>query len=115
MDSLRLPSLNHRSLLILYGSSVVTLLPFGFLYAYAVGHGLSHSVAFWACLSVGLLASLIVWSRLEHVMLDPARQAFTANVNVFVSSVVFQSGEESSGQAYNAPVAHGTNIMRSAA
>lgn len=66
---MRLSPLNYRSLFILYGLSVVVLLPFGALYAYLEIHGWNRDYALIVCLMFGVLAALSLWSRIEPRLL----------------------------------------------
>src|SRR5690349_4351448 len=90
MESMRLPPLNYRSLLILYGASTLALLPFAVAYAYAYNHGSWHqSTVLPVFFAAGVAAALLVWARLEPRLL--AAQPPALNLNAVASEVLFVS------------------------
>jgi hypothetical protein len=115
MDSRHLPPLNHRSLLILYGASALILIPFGFLFAFAVQHGRDRTVSFVACLALGVVVALVVWTRLERKIVDHAPHFFPANPGTPTSRAVFQFGVMSSSQAAATNETAGSGVIFKAA
>lgn len=68
---MRLPLLSYRALLILYGASVLVLLPFGAAYAYARLHGANRTASLMVCLILGVAAALSLWAWLEPRLISP--------------------------------------------
>ncbi len=66
---MRSPSLNYRSLLILYGTSALVLLPFGAGYAYVCLHGWDKRTAFLVFVILGAIVALACWEWLEPGLL----------------------------------------------
>ncbi len=84
---MRLPPLNYRSLLILYGASVITMLPFAIVYVYVHEHDWHQSSVAPVLFAVSVACALIVWARLEPSLL--AHQPPTVNLNAMAPEKVF--------------------------
>jgi hypothetical protein len=89
---MRLSPLNYRSLFILYGLSVLSLMPFGGFYAYATIHGWNRNHVLLICLISGVSVALMLWSLLEPGLLAAQSVRVAKPVNRYVfnasSSVV---------------------------
>jgi hypothetical protein len=84
MGSLYSSRLSHRSLFLLYGASALTLLVFGLIYAYAHRRGWNHSYAVF--LGGGVIAALLVWSRVESRLL--VTTVVTMNYDSLITSAL---------------------------
>jgi len=86
---MRLPSLNYRSLFILYGASIASMLPFAVVCAYAHNHAWGNGAIPPFLFAVGIASAFFVWARIEPGLL--ARQPAQVNFDAMAPEIIFSA------------------------